>query len=298
MHDNPDKSAVAWQRHLKQRAVVSCLLRQRHRWQLQRYGSSLTIDCLPNGVRDLSPTAPVRVFDEYVLCHIWGGRGIYCAEGSPRDTRLHAGMLVVIPPGQAGVLAGIPQTGYHEDYVLFCGEVFDRMAAEGLLKPGAYPWSGTRFLPDILALTHQVPPVGHFRAVLQLQRLLLQLPQGKPAQSSPENRLHALMAEMAATPEHGWSIHDMADFCQCSESLLRRLFMEETGCLPRRYAEKVKLEEAARRLARQIPLEEIWQALGFCDRSHFSHRFKCLFGMTPGLFALRQRQHALEQGGA
>ena len=285
MRDKSDKSTDAWQRHLKRRAVVSCPLQQHTRWQLQRYGSALTVDCLEDAPRDMSPDAPVRIVNEYILSHIWGGKGIYCAEGSPRETRLHDGMLVLIPPGKANVLAGIPQTGYQEDYVLFCGKTFDRMAAAGLLKPGTYPWDGTRFLPDLLELMHRAPSEGHFRAVMQLQNFLLQLPHRQPAQSSPENRLRALLAEMAAHPERWWSVRDMADFCQCSESRLRRLFLQETGCLPKRYAEKAKLEEAARRLARQIPLEEIWRGLGFRDRSHFSHRFKGFFGMTPGQFA-------------
>jgi len=284
MRDKTDKPTNAWQQHLKQRAVVSCPLPQHTRWQLQRYGSALDCDCREDGLRDMSPDAPIRLFNEYVLCHIWSGKGIYCTEGCTHDTRLHAGMLVVLVPGQANVLAGIPQTGYHEDDVFFSGGAFDRMTAEGLLKPGAYPWDGTRFLPDLFELTHRAPSEGHFRAVTHLQNFLLQLPHGKPAQPSPESRLHALMAEMAAHPERWWSVRDMAEFCGCSDSLLRRAFMKETGCLPKHYAEKVKLEEAARRLARGLTLEEVFRALGFRDRSHFSHRFKSLFGVSPGHF--------------
>ena len=285
MRDQSDKNNGAWQRHLKRRAVLACPLQPHSRWQLQRYGSALTIDCREDSPRDMAPDTPVRIFDEYVLSHIWGGKGFYCAEGSAHDTRLHAGMLVLIPPGTANVLAGIPQTGYREDYALFSGEAFDRMAAAGLLKPGTYPWDGARILPDLYALMDRTLPEGHFRAILQLQRFLLQLRRDRrPAPSDAENRLHALTAEMAAHPERWWSVCDMAEFCCCSDSLLRRLFLKETGCLPKHYAEKVKLEEAARRLAGGLPLEEVFRALGFRDRSHFSHRFKCLFGLSPGQF--------------
>ena len=288
MRDQSDHSADAWQRHLKRRPVVSCPLQQHSIWQLQRYGSALTIDCREDNPRDMAPDTPVRIFSSYVLSHIWSGKGLYCTEGHAHDTRLHAGMLVLIPPGKANVLAGIPQTGYQEDYVLFSGEAFDRMAAAGLLKPGTYSWERARFLPDLLALTHKAPPEGHFRAVLQLQRLLLQLRHGRPTHRDAGNRLHDLEAEMAAHPERWWSVREMAEFCGCSDSLLRSLFVKETGCLPKRYAEKMKLEEAARRLARQVPLEEICHALGFRDRSHFSHRFKAFFGVPPGHFRDRQ----------
>ena len=287
MLDQPDKTTDAWRRHLKRRPVTPCPLQQNCRWQLQRYGSAIAIDCKEDSPRDMAPDAPIRIIDEYVLSHIWSGKGLYCAEGCAHETRLHAGMLVLIPPGRANVLAGIPHTNYHEDYVLFSGEAFDRMAAAGLLQGGTYPWDGARFLPALHALMHKAPPEGHFRATLQLQRLLLQLPRGKPAHASPENRLRALTAEMAAHPERWWSIHDMAAFCGCSDSLLRHAFLQKTGLLPKRYAEKVKLEEAARRLAQHTPMEEVWRGLGFRDRSHFSHRFKAFFGAPPGHFCGR-----------
>ena len=76
MLDQPDKTTDAWRRHLKRRPVTPCPLQQNCRWQLQRYGSAIAIDCQEDSPRDMAPDAPIRIIDEYVLSHIWSGKGL------------------------------------------------------------------------------------------------------------------------------------------------------------------------------------------------------------------------------
>ncbi len=281
-----------WEQHLARRTIVHSQW-QYAEWQCRHYGASLSIDCQTGGPRDEYPTAPIRVFGEYVISHVWAGLGRCCREGDSCETILRPGTFVVIPPGLPNVFGGIPGTGYQEDYVLFSGEPFDRLAAEGLLKTGVFRRRMTRFLPDIFAMMREAPPYGHFRAVLALQRLLLRLSQERrhPSRGGMAgDNLHVLLAEMAAHPEHWWTNGEMAAACHCSDSQLRRLFLQETGLLPKHYAEKVKMEEAARWLAHGLPLEDICRGLGFRDRSHFSHRFRAFFGVAPGQYVAPEEQ--------
>jgi AraC-like DNA-binding protein len=48
------------------------------------------------------------------------------------------------------------------------------------------------------------------------------------------------------------------------------------------YLRHLRLEEAKRRLARGQEIAIVAADLGFVDQSHFHHRFRGSFGMTPG----------------
>jgi AraC family transcriptional regulator len=56
------------------------------------------------------------------------------------------------------------------------------------------------------------------------------------------------------------------------------------------YLRRLRLEWAAERLRKpDDPLAEIASAAGFADQSHFTRRFKRLFGVTPAVFRAASR---------
>jgi AraC-like DNA-binding protein len=66
---------------------------------------------------------------------------------------------------------------------------------------------------------------------------------------------------------------------------LARIFRERWNCSPREYAQRMRVREAAHRLAStRQPLAEIALDAGFADQAHLTRIFGRVVGVTPGAF--------------
>lgn len=72
---------------------------------------------------------------------------------------------------------------------------------------------------------------------------------------------------------------------------LQRLFARYVGVTPKWVIRRVRLQEAAARLAQgpALPLAELAAALGYTDQAHFAREFKAVVGLTPGAFVRQSR---------
>jgi AraC-like DNA-binding protein len=70
---------------------------------------------------------------------------------------------------------------------------------------------------------------------------------------------------------------------------LTRAFREHTGVPVTRYARQLRLREARRLLAEDLPLAGIAARAGFADQSHLTRSMHAAWGVTPG--ALRRALH-------
>jgi AraC-like DNA-binding protein len=61
-------------------------------------------------------------------------------------------------------------------------------------------------------------------------------------------------------------------------------FRQVTGTSPMRYLERVRMEEARRRLEEDTPVARAAQLAGFDDALYFSRRFRTLHGLTPSAY--------------
>ncbi|MCT4713962.1 helix-turn-helix transcriptional regulator [Enterobacteriaceae bacterium H18W14] len=79
-----------------------------------------------------------------------------------------------------------------------------------------------------------------------------------------------------------WTVSEMADWMQCSEQYLRRLFMKYTGKTPKEFYLDARLELALSLLRQgNYSVSQVADMLNFFDSFHFSKAFKQKFGYAP-----------------
>lgn len=74
----------------------------------------------------------------------------------------------------------------------------------------------------------------------------------------------------------------LAKLCAMSESSFRREFTRLLSMSPKKYIMEKKINKAKQMLLNdELPINDIWLQLGFCDFAHFCKIFKGSVGMTP-----------------
>jgi AraC-like DNA-binding protein len=82
--------------------------------------------------------------------------------------------------------------------------------------------------------------------------------------------------------ERSVTMRELASLASMSRFQLSRRFQRRYGVPVHGYLRHLRLQEAKRRLARGQEIATVAADLGFVDQSHFHHRFRGSFGMTPG----------------
>lgn len=80
------------------------------------------------------------------------------------------------------------------------------------------------------------------------------------------------------------SLNDLAGLVNLNASYFLRVFKKTVGLSPHAYLTQVRINRAKELMAAGTPLTEIAPNIGFYDQSHFSNRFKRVFGVTPGQY--------------
>jgi AraC-like DNA-binding protein len=106
------------------------------------------------------------------------------------------------------------------------------------------------------------------------------LPFGVPEPRDP--RLVRVAAGLRADPASPRSLDDWAAEAGASPRTLERLFVAETGMGFARWRQRLRLSEAAARLARGEPPARAAAAVGYASAPAFGAAFRAAFGMTPG----------------
>lgn len=126
------------------------------------------------------------------------------------------------------------------------------------------------------------------RAFLHIAR---EIARERPARDPRVDRLVGLVgADLAAD----WSLASMAAAVGISTAQLVRLCARHLGESPHRLLERLRLDEACRRLELDVaPVARIAAAVGFSDVSHFTRRFRARFTVTPALWRSGRRNGEL-----
>lgn len=122
--------------------------------------------------------------------------------------------------------------------------------------------------------------------MLMLQRLTAVLPRaaGEQSRLGPGQRLrvHRVKALLASEPTKSWDLARVASAVDSSPFHLARQFRSLTGETIARYLLRLRLAIAIQRLAEgEDDLMRLACELGFSHHSHFSARFRAVFGLTP-----------------
>ncbi len=100
----------------------------------------------------------------------------------------------------------------------------------------------------------------------------------------------AAVEHVAATPGV-IRVAQIEDHLGLEPRALQRLFARYLGVTPKWVIRRVRLQEAAARLAQgpTLPVAELAAALGYTDQAHFAREFKAVVGLTPGAFVRQSR---------
>ena len=229
------------------------------------------------------PCTETRRFPYYCLLHLLSGDGFFYDAAHRRTEFFEQGTGLLISPGFEQQYGGRTKN-FTEDSVCFTGPLADEMFRRGLLRNGLF-CMGTerRILPVIRAIQRASLP-ALLEASALLVQLLVALNGERRRVEKPACRQHlsALLARLAETAEHEWSVDEMAEYLNISTNSLRKLFLSEQGMTPKHYLDQLWLRRATDLLCRtNRPLLEIAHRLHCADPYYFFRRFRKLSGISP-----------------
>jgi AraC family transcriptional regulator len=109
-------------------------------------------------------------------------------------------------------------------------------------------------------------------------------------------RLARTMAAIASTPERPWSLAELAEHASMSPYHLAHSFRGEAGMSVFEYVTRLRLERALDQvLESSRDLTTIALGSGFASHSHFTARFRTLFGRTPSELRSMSRHSKIQQ---
>jgi len=85
-------------------------------------------------------------------------------------------------------------------------------------------------------------------------------------------------------------VEEMISRSSLAERTFKRRFAQATGLTPLEYVQRLRIEDAKRRLERtDAPVDEIGWRVGYEDAAFFRRLFKRTTGLTPGAYRKRFR---------
>jgi AraC family transcriptional regulator len=232
---------------------------------------------------------PQRVLDDFELVWMLHGRARLTSEHD--DLPLRPGQLLLLPPGLRHGFTWDRTRGCRHGYVHFGPE-----HVEGRLSPEV----------RVRELTADDPLAGLCAYLLWLGR---SEPEGWPGRGDdtlrlllrlflegplPEaDRAPVLAPPLAAAVEHlrrVWSraplrrvgVGELAAVTHVSRGYVNRLFRAGFGLSAAAALERARCSRAETLLARtDLSIEAVARRCGFADASHFSHRFRAIYGVSP-----------------
>ena len=111
-----------------------------------------------------------------------------------------------------------------------------------------------------------------------------------------QRRVEAVRALLASQPTDSWNLDSIARAMYCSPFHLARQFRVMTGESIARYLLRLRLALALDRIAQgETDLARLAAELGFAHHSHFSARFRSVFGTTPSAVRNTLTQNRLQR---
>ena len=130
----------------------------------------------------------------------------------------------------------------------------------------------------------------HFESVLL--SIFSQLAERHSEALSPSSQLKPDKARIDVAREYleanydqNLSLAELAAVSSLSASHFLRMFRDTVGLTPHAYLTQVRIEYATSLLRAGTPLVDVANRVGFTDQSHFTKKFKRIFGVTPGQYS-------------
>jgi AraC-like DNA-binding protein len=242
-----------------------------------------------------------RLFGDFGLVWIAGGRGVFEAERGVRQA-VREGDFLCLTPGRWHRYAPDRATGWEECWVCFNGDYPHRLQRAGELPqeprrirldcPGAYE----RRLLQLLASAGTSEPTTTLAMGLRALALFAEIAAGPAEESAREDDGGSAPAGAANLVAEGKrfieeNLHRPIDLSALAASLgvtrrtLERRFRKEAGIPPGDYLIRCRVERAARMIASTgMPLKAVGYACGFSSPGQMIYGFRRHKGLAPGKF--------------
>lgn len=264
-------------------------------FQHVRPGETYPLSSHPDGYN--FPENKRRVLNEYQLVYITRGSG-YFESASCSKTRIEAGTMFMLFPGEWHTFAPDPATGWDDHWVGFNGDSIDDK-----IKAGFFTFKNCVFKVGvnerIVNTYHEIFDIiaeekkGFQQIVASLTMSLLGRVYYEDLNHSFSdsyimriiNQAKVIMKEDMAGNK---SLEEIADSLNISYSLFRREFKNKCGISPGQYRQELKLARAKALLySTNLSIADISQKLHFECLGQFSTFFKKKVGIPPLEFRKR-----------
>jgi AraC-like DNA-binding protein len=238
-----------------------------------------------------------RVLDCHALVYISRGRGSFESRQSARQV-IEAGEVFFLFPGVWHRYRPEAETGWHEHWVGFDGDVARRWAKNRFFSPKTPVFKPGQEEKWLMLFTELVAVIKLNRPALQqvmagfTAQMLGLLYSGQQARLAGDDQALLIVqrgiAKMQTELESGLNAQALARELNVSYSSFRHTFQQHTGSSPHQYLLELRLVRARNLLTHTaLSIKEISQRVGFEDEHYFCRYFKMKAGLTPGQWRLR-----------
>ncbi len=230
-----------------------------------------------------------RVLGAWQLVLVVSGEGECEFERRTGVSRVGAGEVIIVVPGQWHRYRPSAHTGWQELWIEFDGETPRRLTEAGILpaRGEMRPISSPEAVADLwAALLRGLDETGPAELAAHMLKLLGQITTNDAVRETPAaravRRATNILEERLHDPP---SMPELAREVGIGYAVFRREFRKRTGLAPRRHLLQLRLERA-RRLIGNTPLrlDAIAEQVGFSSAFHLSAAFKNRFGVAPAVW--------------
>lgn len=242
-----------------------------------------------------------RILDGFALVYISSGRGKF--ESKPEfSERLEPGHAFLLFPKIWHRYAPDPETGWHEHWIGFDGEIARRWLRHKLFSP-KNPAVKISAEDTVLAtFSRMIQSIRANRPALQqilagatdnLMGLLYSAQQAQPAEGAENtNAIESAIARIQNEFASNLNMKLLAQELGVSYSWFRHTFTAHTGLSPHQYLLEFRLVRARNLLAEsEFSIKEIAMQTGFEDEFYFSRLFRQRLNLSPTQWRNRSRHH-------
>jgi AraC-like DNA-binding protein len=242
-----------------------------------------------------------RTLDSFALIYISGGKGKF--ESKPNfSVAIEPGHVFLLFPGIWHRYAPAPDSGWHEHWIGFDGEIARRWRQYKFISP-QNPIFRINAEDTVLATFSRVmEAIRVNRPALQqilagatanLLGLFYSAQQASPAaETESANAIEIAIARIQHEFASDLDIKKLAQELGVSYSWFRSTFAAHTGLSPHQYLMEFRIVCARNLLAgTELPVKEIAMQTGFGDEHYFSRLFRQKLNVTPSQWRQRSRRH-------
>lgn len=240
-----------------------------------------------------------RVLEGFALVYVSSGRGTF--EWKPNfSASIEPGHIFLLFPGIWHRYTPNPQTGWHEHWIGFDGEMARRWLKYKFISP-KNPVISIKAEDTVMATFSRVmQSIRENRPALQqilagttdnLMGLVYSAQQAQPATDVQNvNVIERAITRIQNEFERDLNMSQLAQELGVSYSWFRHTFTAHTGLSPHQYLLEFRLVRARNLLAEtELSIKEIAAQTGFEDEFYFSRLFRQKLNLTPSQWRNRGR---------